>query len=117
MAAGERVIAAGADLVDGGPGVRFMIGEGEHAMPAFAIRHRGRVHAYINACAHQDSELDWVPGAFFTEDRRYVICALHGALYNPDSGCCVAGPCAGARLVKLAVRERNEDGAIVLDDF
>ena len=42
-----------------------------------------------------------------------LVCAAHGALYEPDTGRCVAGPCLGARLVGLRVRER-EDGAIAV---
>jgi nitrite reductase/ring-hydroxylating ferredoxin subunit len=29
---------------------------------------------------------------------------VHGALFDPDSGRCVAGPCKGARLVRLVTR-------------
>jgi nitrite reductase/ring-hydroxylating ferredoxin subunit len=114
MAAHERVIAAGAELVDGGPGIRFTIERNGRAVEAFAIRHRGAVRAYLNACAHQAVELDWMPGAFFTADGAHLVCSLHGALYEPDSGRCVAGPCRGAALVRIAVAERAGDGAIVI---
>ena len=116
MASRQRVIAAGADLADGGSGVRFAIEHNGRLIEAFAIRHRGIVHAYLNACAHQEAELDWVPGAIFTEDRLHLICSLHGALYEPDTGRCVAGPCHGASLAKLAVSERAEDGVVILLD-
>jgi nitrite reductase/ring-hydroxylating ferredoxin subunit len=114
MAPQQRVIADGADLADGGPGVRFTIEHNGRAIEAFAIRHRGIVHAYVNACAHQEVELDWVPGAFFTEDRAHLVCSLHGALYAPATGRCVAGPCHRAALARIGVSERAEDGAIVL---
>jgi nitrite reductase/ring-hydroxylating ferredoxin subunit len=52
-------------------------------------------------------ELDWVPGKFFDDGGLYLICATHGAMYEPDSGQCVGGPCRGARLEPLAVREHE----------
>ena len=82
----------------------------EASLIAFVIRYRGRVHAYLNECRHQCTELDWNPGEFFDAERLYLVCATHGALYEPDSGLCVDGPCRGARLAGVAVIERN--GAI-----
>ena len=108
------MIAAGADLVDGGPGIRFTIERNGRAVEAFAIRHRGIVHAYVNACAHQAVELDWIPGAFFTADGLHLVCSLHGALYEPDTGRCIAGPCRGAALVRIPVAERAGDAAVVV---
>jgi nitrite reductase/ring-hydroxylating ferredoxin subunit len=31
------------------------------------------------------------------------LCQYHGALYRPDDGICVAGPCVGSRLRQLPV--------------
>ena len=86
--------------------------EGEIA-PAFAIRHGGRVYAYLNRCAHIAMELDWKQGKFFDTDREYLICSTHGALYAPESGACRGGPCRGAKLVGLNVFEA--DGKIYLN--
>jgi nitrite reductase/ring-hydroxylating ferredoxin subunit len=53
--------------------------------------------------------LDWVDNHFFTEDKRYLICANHGATYEPATGECVWGPCTGAFLqsVPLAIRDKT----------
>jgi nitrite reductase/ring-hydroxylating ferredoxin subunit len=64
------------------------------------------VHAYLNRCTHRALELDWEPGRFYDVDGRYLVCATHGALYTPDTGRCVGGPCTGG-LVKLATFEKN----------
>ena len=107
MAARERLICASDDLVDGGPGVRFEVGFDDTAAPAFAVRHQGRVHAYLNRCGHMPVELDWQHGEFFDGAGLYLICATHGALYDPATGRCVGGRCNGRGLTPLAVTERE----------
>jgi nitrite reductase/ring-hydroxylating ferredoxin subunit len=48
--------------------------------------------------------LDWVENQFFTEDGRFLICATHGALYEPDTGLCVDGPPCGQMLLRVPLR-------------
>jgi nitrite reductase/ring-hydroxylating ferredoxin subunit len=98
---GARVVCASGDLAEGGDGVRFEVESKGEKLPAFAIRYRGRVYAYLNRCAHISMELDWQPGKFFDAEREYLICSTHGALYAPESGACRGGPCKGAGLSRL----------------
>jgi len=70
----------------------------------FVVNFEGRYHAYVNRCAHAGTPLDWWPNEFFTDDGRLLICATHGALFEPDSGRCAGGPCGGAALWPLGVR-------------
>ena len=109
---GASPICASGDLADGGDGMRFDIERDGQLTPAFAIRHGGRVYAYLNRCAHIAMELDWKPGKFFDTDSEYLICSTHGALYAPDSGACRGGPCRGAPLSALNVFEA--DGKVYL---
>jgi len=67
---------------------------------------------YVNICPHRGTSLDWQPGEVFDETGLYLICATHGALFEPDSGLCVAGPCQGAHLQKIPVK--IEGGQVVL---
>lgn len=100
-------ICASSALVERGDGVRFdVLRDGEPAV-GFAVRFNGVVYGYLNRCAHVAMELDWQPGKFFEGDLRYLMCATHGACYEPASGACVAGPCRGARLTRLDVREHD----------
>ena len=113
MADDARVICASGDLVDGGAGVRFELDPAAHLFPVgFAVRHCGRVRAYVNHCPHAGTELDWNPGRFFDETGLYLICSTHGALFEPGTGHCVAGPCRGASLEPLGVGER--DGQVII---
>ena len=109
MADDARLICASAELADGAAGVRFELASGS---PAFAVRHCGQARAYVNRCPHAGTELDWQPGGFFDESGLYLICSTHGALFEPSTGLCVAGPCRGASLEPLAIRER--DGQVIL---
>ncbi len=114
MAGCSRVICAASELADAGQGVRFETRLGGEAVAAFVVRHEGRVHAYLNRCAHIAMELDWLPGAFFDAEGRDLICSTHGAAYSASSGKCLGGPCSGGSLVKLAVEER--DGFIFVEE-
>jgi nitrite reductase/ring-hydroxylating ferredoxin subunit len=102
-----EVCAADA-LCDGGDGVRFTWTDASGTpRAAFVVRHRGAVRAFVNRCPHRFAELDWLPGRFFDGDGLYLVCSMHGALFEADTGSCVAGPCAGDALEPLACEERE----------
>ena len=93
-----------ADLSDSGEAVPFDVVYAGQACRAFAIRFEGRLHAYLNRCAHVAMEMDWQPNRFFDDTGRWLICGTHGAVYRPDTGECAGGPCRGG-LVEIAVTE------------
>jgi nitrite reductase/ring-hydroxylating ferredoxin subunit len=107
MAGAQRLICSSADLAESGDGVRFEIDVVGKPEPAFAVRYRGRVYAYLNRCAHMPMELDWTSGKFFDVWGLHLICSTHGATYAPDTGRCVRGPCFEDGLVPIAVEERD----------
>lgn len=101
-------ICASKDLLDGGRGVRFEVRVAGRAAPAFVVRFGGIARAYLNRCAHVAMELDWQPGEFFDFDAELLVCSTHGALYDPATGQCVGGACAGrGGLRPLNVFERD----------
>lgn len=91
-------------LLDGGQGVSFDVVYQGMSCRAFAVRHDGEVRAYLNRCTHVPMELDFQPDRFFDLTKRWLVCATHGAMYSPDSGACVGGPCRGG-LVAIGVEE------------
>lgn len=107
MARCERLICGSEALIEGAAGVRFALRRLEGAEKGFAVRYRGAVRAYVNHCPHMGTELDWEPGRFFEASGLYLVCSTHGALFEPETGLCVAGPCRGACLEPLQTRERN----------
>ena len=120
MAEPERLICAAAALEDGGRSVRFECERDGQAHAAFVVRWRGGIHAFLNYCPHRGTELDWQPGEVFEETRLYLMCATHGALFEPESGRCIAGPCQGAHLQKIPVRQEGDYVVLehdILSDF
>lgn len=59
--------------------------------------------AYLNSCPHMGASLDLVRGRFTDVSGRFLMCAVHGALFDPENGRCVAGPCAGKGLLPIEV--------------
>lgn len=99
-------VAKASDLRDG-DGVRFRIALDGLTWDAFAVRWRGRVHAYLNVCRHESLPLDFGDAHYFDEAFDALVCCHHGARYAPDTGRCVEGPCRGASLTALAIEERG----------
>lgn len=92
------------DLVDSDVAVPFYVVYGGQTCRAFAVRFQGRVHAYVNRCTHVAMEMDYRPDHFFDMTGQWLICATHGALYQPDTGACRGGPCRGG-LAKIEISE------------
>lgn len=105
MADDARVICHSADLEEGGRGIRFNIDWQGQKTPAFVIRYQGKPRAFLNQCGHVPVELDWQEGEFFDAEQVYLVCATHGALYDPANGTCISGRCNGRGLTPLPVEE------------
>ena len=87
-----------ADEVAEGAGRGFRFGAGTEQFGLFVIRYGGALRAYVNSCPHQGTPLDWLPDRFFDRDGAHLLCGTHGALFRPEDGLCVRGPCFGQRL-------------------
>ena len=74
---------------------------------AFVLRYEGRVIAYLNRCLHVPAEMDWQPGEFLDSSKEYILCATHGAAYEPQTGRCAGGPCGRGRLTSIDIVERD----------
>lgn len=106
----ERVaqaLCAAADLAEKGQALLFDVLLYREPVRAFALRFEGRVVAYVNRCVHVPTEMDWQSGQFLDADRRWILCSIHGATYEPANGRCVAGPCGRGRLHVVEVEERD----------
>jgi nitrite reductase/ring-hydroxylating ferredoxin subunit len=104
-------------LVESGKGIRFPVAAGGQDATGFVVRYGGQLHAYLNRCVHVPMELDWNEGEFFESSGIFLMCATHGAIYEPDTGRCAGGPCRGGRLRAIAIGERDGGVYWTPDDF
>ncbi len=86
------------------------------SLEGFVIRFKGECFVYENRCRHLPLPLDYGDNQFFTPDSDYLVCSSHGAMYEPSTGECVQGPCAGARLKPLPFRSADDEILVAADD-
>ena len=110
----ERVICALHELDD--PGARgFTIGRGNWPLRGFVVRRGVELRAYLNHCPHAGHALNLRPHVFLAPDAPLIQCSSHGALFEMETGLCLAGPCTGARLRPIELRI-NQGYVLVADD-
>jgi len=98
----RKLVARVGDLTHGTT-KKFSVPRGERDAEALLVNYEGKFYAYVNRCPHVGISLDWVDNQFFTVDRRYLMCANHGAVFEPRTGECIWGPCVGAALQNLGL--------------
>lgn len=93
----------------GDPGSRSLLVpvSGGADLACFVVRRGNCAFAYRNACPHTGAPLEWRAHQFLDADGSFVQCALHGALFTPEDGRCVHGPCAGEGLEPVPVTVRD----------
>lgn len=71
-----------------------------------------------NSCLHIITnalipEASWVgsQGNFLTMQGKYLVCSTHGAVFDPQTGKCLSGPCVKQSLISIPVKS---DGGVVL---
>ncbi len=93
-----------ADLVNSGDAVAFDVVYCGRTSRGFAIRFENQVYGYLNQCSHVPMEMDYQPNRFFDSSGQWLMCATHGAMYRPQTGQCIGGPCRRG-LVAIAMTE------------
>jgi nitrite reductase/ring-hydroxylating ferredoxin subunit len=108
-----RVLCRLEDLPENGCR-EFRLGAGDWPLRGFVLRVAGGVRAYVNRCAHLHYPLNYTPNGFLTGDGSMILCSVHGAIFEKQTGYCVAGPCHGLSLIGLPVR--IDSGCVLLAD-
>lgn len=101
-----RSLCAEAAIAEG-EGRGFVFGSGIAREPIFVIRWRGVLHGYRNACPHVGTPLDWPENRFFDVEGEFLMCGTHGAVFRPEDGVCIEGPCRGCALTRIALHVEN----------
>ncbi len=93
-----RITLGGEESLDGLPEGSCRRVDLDDGSSLIALHRHGVTRLFVNKCPHRGIELDWVPGAFIAVDGHHLQCATHGALFDPDTGICISGPCVGKAL-------------------
>lgn len=72
------------------------LGQGRDTL--MVLRWHGEFKAWLNSCPHLEVPMHYRKDRFMSADRQHIVCYAHGALFMPDSGLCVLGPCLGQSL-------------------
>jgi nitrite reductase/ring-hydroxylating ferredoxin subunit len=91
-----------------GKSKKFTLRRGRRDLEALLVNYDGSHFAYMNRCPHTGITLDWVNNQFFSSDGRYLMCATHGAVFEPPSGECIWGPCFGLSLQNVPLEFEDE---------
>jgi nitrite reductase/ring-hydroxylating ferredoxin subunit len=69
----------------------------------FVVRRGDRVRGYVDRCPHMGLPLAQRLDEYLTPGGDLIACSWHGALFRPEDGRCVGGPCAGEGLTPWPV--------------
>lgn len=99
-------LCAEADIAD--PGSRgFVLQIGEAFFHGFVVRTTGQIAGYVDRCPHAGFPLAIELDRYLTPDGSQILCGWHGAIFEPLTGLCTGGPCAGGRLTPWPVTVTN----------
>ena len=99
------------------PGSRgFEVKHDERSINLFVIHKDSQFHGYINSCPHTGVNLEWQEDQFLDMDKVFIQCSTHDALFEIDSGLCIAGPCVGDSLVPITLHTQDDTLIVILDE-
>ena len=110
----DKIDICGLDDIAEPGSKEFVIGEGQGAWYGFVVRKDGAVYAYANTCPHTGAMLNWAPDRFLTKAGDRIMCGVHGAIFDIETGYCELGPCQGQALKDVPVTVEN-DRVLVAD--
>ena len=110
----SRIRIAPTEEVKEGKTVKFSFTRDDRPQEGFVGRFKGELFAYDNTCRHLPISLDYGDNRFFDSKIETLVCLTHGAVYEPDTGLCTRGPCAGSSLFPLEIIE--EEGELWFDE-
>ena len=84
-----------------GDSANFVVDRNGKKESFIVVRKKNTAYVYVNSCPHIGTPLDFSPGRFLNQDKTFIICSTHGALFRIDDGFCVSGPCAEQALTTV----------------
>jgi nitrite reductase/ring-hydroxylating ferredoxin subunit len=82
----------------------------------FVVKQQGAVYAYEDECPHvAGGRMAWRKDAYMDASGTKIICYAHGAVFVPETGLCIKGPCLGQFLKSIPIHIGAE-GNVWLDE-
>jgi naringenin degradation protein FdeD len=114
----KYTLCTATDIADPGSKAFSIMHNNQQTLDVFVVHSDGRFHAYVNSCPHTGVNLEWLEDQFLDLDHAFIQCSNHDALFEIDSGLCVAGPCVDKLLQALELTLINAELVLdVPDDF
>jgi len=107
-----RHLIPNAQRLSEGKALHFKVNQSEFVI----IKQQGELRAYENRCPHQKRALNCHTEEIFDDDGDYIKCHHHGALFSPNDGQCIAGPCQGKTLKKATLGVEKGNFYIVIGE-
>lgn len=97
------VVLGPLDIIADGKARNFVLQMKAGRFHGFVVRRGEAVFGYVDRCPHAGLPLTQSLDDYLTPDGGLIACSWHGALFRPDDGACVGGPCAGQALTPWPV--------------
>lgn len=110
----QRIRVEGAGGLAHGEALKFAFVRDGQPLEGFVLKFEQELVAYRNRCPHWTVDLDMGDGRFWSSKLDRIYCKTHGALFQPLTGLCDAGPCVGASLEKFEVEREGDDAVVVV---
>jgi nitrite reductase/ring-hydroxylating ferredoxin subunit len=81
----------------------FDFAEGEARFSLILARRGENVFAYENRCPHAGSPMERPDGRVIMQAGQFLICSVHAASFDVETGQCAGGPAIGRALIRVAI--------------
>jgi len=82
-------------------------GENKYLPGIIVYKGKESIHVWGNDCPHANLSLDLIEGKVQSENND-LLCANHGAKFNPETGECFKGPCKNSFLKAFPFKIIND---------
>jgi nitrite reductase/ring-hydroxylating ferredoxin subunit len=81
-------------------------GENKYLPGIIIYKAKESIHIWGNNCPHANLSLDLIEGKVQSKNND-LLCANHGAKFNPETGECFKGPCKNSFLKAFPFKIKN----------
>ena len=82
-------------------------GENKYLPGIIVYKEKASIHVWGNDCPHANLSLDLIEGKVQSKNND-LLCANHGAKFNPETGECFKGPCKNSFLKAFPFKIIND---------